>query len=228
MGGAGLGRGSMDVEADFLTGTSSRDSLEESRVQFTFPPSVDLGTSYGSYLHSRKSSTRKTRRKKIVNVLQPLHRDLELLSASLNQLCSRLKSNGQTTGAIENALVGLQQLRSTVLATGPAGSRGDIVLYFLLQVVQALIAVTPNLDGSSLHLVKDKEEARALRRLYQTTEAGKLRMNIYMAKFIIYCLLIIQELIATRRHCQKLKDRLDTVVEEGKHSMHALYAILYL
>ncbi|XP_019855974.1 PREDICTED: uncharacterized protein LOC109584607, partial [Amphimedon queenslandica] len=189
----------MDVEADFLTGASSRDSLEDSRVQFTFPPSVDLGTSYGSYLHSRKSSTRKIHRKKPVNILQPLHRDLELLSASLNQLCSRLKSNGQTTGAIENALVGLQQLRSTVLATAPAGSRGEVVLYFLLQVVQALISVAPNLDGSSLHLAKDKEEAKALRRLYQTTEA---------------------ELIATRRHCHKLKDRLDTVVEEAdlKHS----------
>lgn len=177
----------MDAENDFLTRASSKDSLEESRVHFAFPPSVELGTSYGSYLHSRKSSNRKIRPKKPARVsMQPaLHRDLELLSTSLSQLCIRLKTNGQSTGALEGVLVGLQQLRSTLLPTAPAASMGEIVLYFLLQVVQALISITPEMDRS-FPLVKDKEESRALRRLYQTTEAGKIvaLIGIY---FLIFC-----------------------------------------
>lgn len=76
-------------------------------------------------------------------------------------------------------MVGLQQLRSTLLPTAPAASMGEIVLYFLLQVVQALISIAPEMDRS-FPLVKDKEESRALRRLYQTTEAGKLVALVYI------------------------------------------------
>lgn len=179
------------AEESFLTQSVSEVSLEEGEEgkykeeSFNFPPGVDLGTSYGSYLLSRGKSTRRRSKHhsikpgqttgggvKLPAIVPSVHHDITLLLSFLSELCSRLRTNGQHCIALETCLTDLYNI-DTALAATPAINKGQLVVLYLQQLTQAIVAITPEIGASSLSTSGDRQrEMKAFKRLYQTTEAG--------------------------------------------------------
>ena len=159
-----------------------------------FPAGIELGTSYGSYLFSRKSS-----HKPVVNnipklptlpqvkehipklptlpqvkehsILFQLRRDFQLLVNSLTELHTTLKDNGITVTCLLSTIHEVQDLLIQLTNSPDVVETIQVVLLYLQLITQTLLSTTQHLVHPPL--INGTDELKTLRTLYQTTEAGQ-------------------------------------------------------
>lgn len=155
-----------------------------------FPAGIELGTSYGSYLFSRKSP-----RKPVVSnipklptlpqvkehsILFQLRRDFQLLVNGLTELHTTLKDNGITVTCLLSTIREVQDLLIQLTNSPDVVETVQVVLLYLQVITQTLLSTTQYLIHPPL--INGTDELKTLRTLYQTTEAGQ---------FIHYNIIII-------------------------------------
>ena len=161
---------------------------------FRFPPGLDLGTSYGSYLVSRKSNRRRVKcishGSKIPH-LPPItsntgeveqvtfvsvYNSMCHLLESLNHLQLSLRTMGSDTTALRRVCITLSPAVSGIgemIRIKPPMANDDRGLQTLQLMIEQLNAVIGGLQEVCLKLISvDSSEHRTLQKLYRATQGG--------------------------------------------------------
>ena len=187
-----IGRVETIAEEEELLYSSSNVSLDqEGGVSYRFPPGVDLGTSYGSYLFSRRSNRHTPSHKIGSNVphlpaikncidditLHTLYTSLYHLLESVNHLHTHLHRRGIDSSSLHNTYITLtpainelrgvvHKLRGTV-DTSTLMDTIKLLMIYVSLIIESIQETCPKL----LHQTSTNE-MKTLQRLCHATNAG--------------------------------------------------------